>query len=341
MQNTNIFFGKYLKITLAAKKREINTESKGIMLMKNTDRWFAIVNPNSGKGRTKKNWPNLYQRLRHSDVDIEYEYTSRPEEGAVLAEQAQINGFRKIIAVGGDGTVNEVLNGLFNDNRLIHEDTKFAILEHGTGSDFVRSFQQKKGIDNFIKLLRRNKTERVDIGRIDYTSGQGDDKTRYFVNALNIGIGAEVVERVNNRNKALSSKLSYFTGTISTLLNFKRVDVMCTLGNGERIEDRFSGIVICNGRYIGGGMHIAPQAQISDGRFDVVFIKDISNLKLFTKFPTIYFGKHINLPEIAIYQTEKLTLHTKENSLLEADGEIVGFTPFECQIVPKALTLLV
>ena len=303
--------------------------------------WFAIVNPNSGKGQTRKNWPNLYQILLRNHIDIEYVYTSHPGEGSILAQQAEAIGFRKIIAVGGDGTVNEVLNGLIIDDKLIYEDTQLAILEHGTGSDFVRSFQQKKGIDNFVKLLNRNKKIKVDLGKIDFIDENGDNRTRYFINALNVGIGAEVVDRVNNSNKTIGNKLKYFTTTITTLMSFNKIDAVCRLENNEIIENRFCGIIISNGQYIGGGMRIAPQAQTDDGLFDIVFIKDITRPKLFAKFPTIYLGRHINLPEIAVYRSSKITIQTQEKALFEADGETLGYSPFSCTIVPETLTLMI
>ncbi|KUO62762.1 MAG: hypothetical protein APF84_03710 [Gracilibacter sp. BRH_c7a] len=301
-------------------------------------KWFAVVNPHSGNGKTAKNWPNLYKLLLQNNIEIEYEYTSSQGEGIVLAKQAQDFGYKKIIAVGGDGTVNEVLNGLLADKEN-YKDMELAILEHGTGSDFVRSFQQKKGINNFIKLLRRNKSVKVDIGRLDFESINGSQESRYFLNAVNLGIGAEVVNRVNNNSKALGSKITYFKGTIATLLNFENVEVTCQLDNDEIIEGKYKGLIICNGQYMGGGMHIAPQAQTNDGLFEIVFIKDLTKLRFLTCFPSIYLGKHINLPEIVIYRSKKISITTKEQTIFEADGEIPGLSPLVCQIIPKAITL--
>ena len=303
------------------------------------NKWFAVVNPHSGNGKTAKNWPNLYKLLLQNGIDIEYAYTSSQGEGIVLAKQARDVGYKKIVAVGGDGTVNEVLNGLLADGKDIDKDMELAILEHGTGSDFVRSFQQKKGINNFIKLLKRNKIVKVDIGKIDFQSMNGNQVSRYFLNAANMGIGAEVVNRANNNSKALGSKLTYFTGTIATLLNFENIEVRCQLDNDEIIEGKYKGLIVCNGQYMGGGMHIAPQAQTDDGLFDIVFIKYLTKLRFFTHFPSIYLGKHINLPEIEIYRSKKLSVTTKEQTIFEADGEIPGLTPIVCQIFPEALTL--
>lgn len=303
------------------------------------DKWFAVVNPHSGNGKTAKNWPNLYKFLIQNGIDIEYAYTSSQGEGIVLAKQARDIGYKKIIAVGGDGTVNEVLNGLLANGKEIDRDMELAILEHGTGSDFVRSFQQKKGINSFIKLLKRNKMVKVDIGKIDFQGMDGDQVSRYFLNAANLGIGAEVVNRANNNSKALGSKLTYFTGTIATLLNFENIEVRCQLDNNEIIEGKYKGLIVCNGQYMGGGMHIAPQAQTDDGLFDIVLIKDLTKLRFLTHFPSIYLGKHINLPEIEIHRSKKLSVTTKQQTIFEADGEIPGLSPIVCQIIPKALTL--
>lgn len=305
------------------------------------NKWFAVVNPNSGNKRTARDWPNLHRSLVENNIDIEYEYTTSQGEGIALAKQAQISGFKKIIAVGGDGTVNEVLNGLFAEREELLEGTELAILEHGTGSDFVRAFQQKKGIENFIKLLKRNKSIKVDVGKINFHSFKGSHESRYFLNAVNLGIGAEVVHRVNNNSKALGSKLTYFTGTIAALLNFKSIEVSCQLDDGQTIEGKFKGIIVCNGQYMGGGMHIAPQALTNDGLFDIVFIKDISRLRFLTRFPTIYLGKHISLPEIAVYSSRKLSVITKKQIIFDADGEIPGLSPIDLKIIPSCLTLRV
>lgn len=302
-------------------------------------KWFAVVNPHSGNGKTAKNWPNLYKLLLQNNIEIKYEFTSSQGEGIVLAKQARDIGYKKIIAVGGDGTVNEVLNGLLADGKDIDDEMELAVLEHGTGSDFIRSFQQKKGIQNFINLLKRNKSVKVDIGKIDFQSLDGNQDSRYFLNAANLGIGAEVVNRANKNSKALGSKLTYFTGTIATLLGFDNIDVRCLLDNDHIIEGQYKGLIVCNGQYMGGGMHIAPQAQTDDGLFEVVFIKDLTNLRFLTHFPSIYLGKHINLPEIEIYRSKKVSVTTKEQTIFEADGEIPGLSPIVCQIIPKALSL--
>ena len=304
------------------------------------DKWFAVVNPNSGNRRTARDWPKLHKCFLQNDIDIEYKYTSRQGEGIALTKQAQDAGYKKIIAVGGDGTVNEVLNGLFADRDELIKDTELAVLEHGTGSDFVRTFQQKKGIENFISLIKRNKWVKVDVGKIDFQSFNGSIESRYFLNAVNLGIGAEVVNRVNNNSsKALGSKLTYFTGTIAALLSSKNIEVSCHLDNEEIIEGKFKGIIVCNGQYMGGGMHIAPQAQTDDGLFDIVFIKDISKVRFLSRFPTIYLGKHINLPDIAIYRSKEISMITREQTIFDADGEIPGLTPLNFQIIPRCLSL--
>lgn len=303
------------------------------------DKWFAVVNPNSANGKTQHKWPMFYQKMIQAGIDVDYFFSSSQGNGVELTRQAIRRGYRKIIAVGGDGTVNEVVNGLFHDDRIITEGIELAVFGQGTGSDFIRTCKSRKNIDSLIGSLKGYSLCKSDVGKVTFLTAGGKKESRYFLNAANLGIGAEVVNRVNNRTKALGSKLTYFTGTVATILNYHNIPVSFQLENNKTVEGRFCGLVICNGQYIGGGMHIAPQAEIDDGMFDLIAMKDISKLKLFSCFPLIYRGKHIALPEIDVYRCQTITLLTPDSAILETDGEIIGYAPSEFRILPQCLTL--
>jgi diacylglycerol kinase family enzyme len=180
---------------------------------------------------------------------------------------------------------------------------------------------------------------KVDIGKAVFQNRQHQTETRYFINASNLGIGAEVVNRVNQRSKILGSKLTYFKGTMSTILHYKNIPVSMKLDDQQVLEGLFCGLVICNGQYIGGGMKIAPHADLTDGLFDLIVIKDISKLTLFSKLPLIYKGKHIDLPEIAVYRCRGISMETPDSTIVETDGEIIGSSPREFRILPGCLKL--
>lgn len=302
------------------------------------NKWFAIVNPYSGNGKTQKNWPVILKTLKKNNIDIEYSFTSGQGKGIDITRQVLDSGYKKFIAVGGDGTINEVLNGLMFEGEEKLKGIELAILDNGTGSDFVRTINQKTGVNEFIKILQGNKSIMVDVGRVDFESFDGTKKRRYFLNAANIGIGAEAVNRVNQGSKALGSKVTYYAGTVRTFLKYENINLTCRI-NQEEIKGPICGIVVCNGRYIGGGMQIAPQAQIDDGYFDVIVLQDISKIKFLTLLPLIYSGKHTLIENISMYRCKSFSLSSEDYLLLETDGEIPGISPSTFEIIPECLNL--
>ncbi len=309
--------------------------------MPTRENWFAIVNPSSANGKTKDKWPMFHDILQNSAIHVEFAYTSGYGKGTFLTREAIAKGYRKIIAVGGDGTVNEVVNGLIVNDCICDDNIELAVLSNGTGSDFIRTLKPENDIHTFVRALKRECYRSIDIGKIIYHQNQQNNTSRYFINVSNLGIGAEVVNLVNKRSKALGSKLTYFTGTMSTILKYKNMEVSMKLDNSQIIEGVFCGLMICNGQYIGGGMQIAPLAELDDGWFDIMVINDITKLKLFSRFPLIYKGKHIELPEVEVYRCQSLAIQTLESTIIEADGEIIGRSPCQYSILPKCLRLRV
>ena len=249
-------------------------------------------------------------------------------------------GYKRIITVGGDGTVNEVINGLIANDKLVIEQVELAIMGQGTGCDFIRSNGADKDFNSFINLLKNGKNFKVDIGKVIYSNKYNKIEDRYFINAANLGLGAEVVKRVNSKSKFWGSKLTYFGGTITTVLKFKSFGAKILIDNSLEINEESWGLIVCNGQYIGGGMRIAPDAQINDGLFDFVILKDIPRLKVFSRFFDIYVGKHVDLSEIKFFKCKNIIITTLIPTMLETDGEVLGScSQIEFQIIPKLLTI--
>ncbi|NLM21585.1 MAG: diacylglycerol kinase family lipid kinase [Peptococcaceae bacterium] len=308
--------------------------------MKAYEKWLAIVNPFSANGRTRQNWARYWQEAKQAGIDLEYCLTSCQGDGIKLTKQGVQQGYKKFIAVGGDGTVNEVVNGLMaDDDRMASEDIELAVFALGTGSDFIRSFQGEIKAEDFINSLQRRNTRKIDLGKVIFQNSSGQTDSRYFINASNIGLGAEVVNEANMNSKALGSKLTYFSRVLTTLSRYKNIEASLLVDNELKVEGRFCGLMVCNGKYIGGGMKIAPDADLRDGLFDLVVIKDISALYLLSRIPLIYSGKHINLPAVDIYRCQSLKIETPEHSLLEIDGEIPGTSPSAYYVLPQCLAM--
>ncbi|HHV65518.1 MAG TPA: diacylglycerol kinase family lipid kinase [Peptococcaceae bacterium] len=306
------------------------------------DKWFAVVNPSSAHDKTRDKWPLFYRNFLQAGLEMDYAFTSIQNNGIALTRQALQNGYRRILAVGGDGTVNEVLNGFFSNGEMIREDVELAVFAQGTGCDLVRTLQTDKKIESIITKLKQKSHQKVDVGLVTWEEKQGKCGVRYFLNVANVGIGAEVVNYTNRRTKGLGSGLSYLIGTVITVKAYQNFEAFCSLEKGKNtFEGKFCGLMICNGRYIGGGMMIAPQAEINDGYFDLIVIKDVTKLKLLSRFPIIYGGKHVNLPEVAVYRCQELSIVTSKPILMETDGEVIGYTPSEFKIMPQRLNLYI
>lgn len=311
--------------------------------MNQQEPWFAVVNPKSANGRTRQLWPGYHKMLDQAEIKVVYAWTSDAGGGTEITKHALAQGYRRFIAVGGDGTVNEVLNGLIENDRAVSNDIELAVFEQGTGGDLVRTLRPglEKDLDSLIRMLVAPKVILADIGRVKYRDFQGKNAIRYFLNASNIGIGAEAVHRANNRSKALGSKITYMRGALSTILTYKNSLVSLVTDQKSAWEGNSWGLMVCNGQYIGGGMHIAPDAVIDDGYFDLVIIKDMSRLLLITRFPKIYKGTHIHDANIEIRRCRSITLETPESLLFEIDGEIPGMAPKEYHIIPGCLKIRV
>jgi YegS/Rv2252/BmrU family lipid kinase len=313
------------------------------MKMSQQKSWFAVVNPRSANGRTQGLWPGYYQQLRQVGIQVDYALTSRSGGGTEITRTALNEGYRRIIAVGGDGTVNEVLNGLIENDRLIADDIELAVFEQGTGGDFARTIRtgKEKGLNSFIRMLKEPNIILSDIGRVDFLNFKAEEQTRYFLNASNVGVGAEAVHRTNSRSKAMGSKLSYLTSTLVAVLSYKSACISLEMDKDTFWEGNIWGLMVCNGQYIGGGMRIAPDARVDDGLFDLVVIKEMRLRRLFSCFPLLYKGKHIHLPEVQVFRCRELALYTPDSMLFETDGEILGVSPKAYRIIPKCLKIWV
>jgi len=306
--------------------------------MHEENKWLAVVNPSSANGRARDTWPHYWEKIRRAGIDLAYRYTSGQGDGTEIVRRALADGIKKFLAVGGDGTVNEVVNGLLREDKPAAEDIEFAVFGLGTGSDFSRLFPKVLVPEDLARLLNSGSSKMIDVGKVTFQNWQNKTESRYFLNVSNLGMGAEVVNAANRQRKVWGSGLTYFAKTMATLFHYKNIAAELWL-DGQRRAGEFCGIMVCNGRFIGGGMKIAPQAELDDGLFDVVIIKNISVLKLLSRFHLIYKGKHIHLPEVEVFRCREIKISTAETVLLEIDGEIPGVSPSAYSSLPQCLRL--
>jgi len=296
-----------------------------------------IVNPTAGAGKTLKKWPQIRELLRDIGLRFEHDFTEAPRHAIELARTAVKKGYDLIVSVGGDGTINEVVNGLHNGGDA--GDVSLGIISTGTGSDFIRSIGlPPHHADACHRLLDRKRLS-VDLGSVEY-SGDGRRERRLFVNFAGLGFDAEVVRATTQRFKALGGLPSYLLGLLTTFLSYRNREISLTI-DGHTETRKLCTAVMSNGRYGGGSMLVAPDADLTDGLFDVVTIGDISKPDLLWSLPRIYKGSHLSHPKVNVTRASEVTVDSATAATIQADGELLGLTPARFSIIPEALSILV
>jgi len=296
---------------------------------------LIIVNPAAGGGSAGRDWPHLAATVRTHLGAYACAFTEAPSDAARIAYEEAGRGRRLIIAFGGDGTISEVASGILRSGAP----AELGVLPHGTGADFLRTLAIPRRCADAARLLRNGFSHSMDVGRITYSRADGTTDSRYFVNSASFGMSGEVAERANRSSKRLGGRLSFATATLRTALSYEHPEVSLTLnGNGPR-RVRITSVSVCNGRYFGGGMKIAPQASLVDGLLDVILIEKLSLFRVMTQAPRLYRGTHLALAEVrhALARRVDASPPAGARIALEIDGETPGHLPAQFEVCPKAL----
>ena len=294
----------------------------------------VIVNPSSAGGSTGEAWPQIASDLRSQFGSFRAVFTTHRGDAAALASEAARKGAKLIIACGGDGTVSEVANGILSSGK----EAELGILPSGTGGDFRRTLEIPSRTRDAARVLRTGRSVRIDVARVSYTDQNGADATRYFVGVASCGMSTKVIERVK------SDDVSFVSALLKTAMRNAPVRLVVQLDDSHEHHLVVSNLCIANARYFGGGMKIAPDAKLTDGKFDVVSIGDLSAMKIFTSAPRIYTGSHLSMPEVSHTLARKITVRAADRAAevaLEVDGELPGRLPATFQIIPDALRVRV
>jgi len=306
--------------------------------MENTEtKWVLIVNPNAGSGKCQRNWPTILKLVKRAKIDFEFVFTERKGHAIELTHQFLDKGFRKLAVVGGDGTLNEIVNGVFYYKGLDISSITLGMIPVGTGNDWCRTFHVPTKYIDAIKLIRDEKTIVQDIGLVDFHK-QAYPK-RYFANVAGIGFDAMVAHAANElKDKGKGNALSYMIILIKTLLKYNARTMQLATGAKEFKERMFS-VGIGIGKYNGGGMKQLPNAIPNDGLLDVTIIKKISKWTVIKEIKGLYDGSFTEHPKVECLQDTHV--HFAENQLeVETDGESVGQGPESFTILPKALKVI-
>ena len=297
----------------------------------------VIVNPAAGAFSTRRKWPIISRLLNAIGLAFDFEYTEGVGHAIELARLAASNGYRYLVAVGGDGTVNEVANGILSSTNA--STTELGIVSTGTGSDFVRSVGISRDFATACSALTGSRRLSIDVVVIDYQR-QGQTLQRFFINAAGVGFDAAVCKETERFPKFFGGTIPYVAGMLRTLVSYRNKPMVVRVG--DEVESyRVLNVAVANGGYMGGGMHIAPQAELGDSLLDVVVIGDMGKLEVLKEFPTVYKGTHVNHPKVSVRRGSSVSIESSEAVLVYADGELLGECPASFRVVPGALSLVV
>jgi YegS/Rv2252/BmrU family lipid kinase len=295
-----------------------------------------IINPASARGRTLRLWSETRQNLR--DSEFEEHLTARAGEAAEVAREAFLKGVRRVIAVGGDGTLGEIINGYFESDQPINPDAGVGLIASGTGSDFQRSLPARAPD---IGSLLKSEGSKIDAAQVMFTAQHGP-RSRMMINLASLGLGGEAVAMVNrwrDRMRLISGQARYAAAALLALARYENTSVEVTLDD-ERIRIESFLIAIANGRYAGGGMMFAPHARLDDGLLDVILTDRASRLDIIRELVRIRRGEHLKNPKVTQRRARKVSISSAYPLAVEVDGEMVGHTPARVRVLPGSVRFL-
>lgn len=340
--------------------------------MGSKNKTFVVVNPAAGGGLGRRLWPQTSRELEKRIGPFDFEETNAVGHGRLLAAEAAQAGYAMVVSYGGDGTIHEVANGIFDSGGPPRP--VLGVLCVGTGSDLIKTLKIPKNLADQIRILAGDKTRRIDLGRIDYTipviANEGRSPSavsgattstrwgsrgravshpvrkerRIFINIASAGLSAEVDRRVHQSSALFGRRLAYLSSTVQSCLAWRPKRITIDLNNSKKQLDwsrKTYLVIVANGKYFGGGMPIAPGADPSDGSFDLVAVGDLSPLMVPVAIPLLYLKKLSLLPNVRSLRVRKVTLKSDEPVHLDIDGEAIGSLPATFEILPQALEVKV
>ena len=303
---------------------------------------FLIVNPRSAAGRTGRHFDRIARAVRAAIGDFECAFTKARGDGSRLAREAVRSGGKLVVAVGGDGTASEVVDGIALQTPR-DPDALFGFIPRGTGGDLRRTLGLPQDLDAAARVLASRSALVCDLGRVEFVGSGGAPEVRHFVNVAGFGIDGVVAGEVNRGFRLGGGKLSFMIASAKALLGWSDQRVRWRADGGAWREQAITALSVCNGRFFGGGMKVAPDASIDDGLFDVVVWSGLGIADFVTKRSMLYDGTHVKLPNTTVLRARTVEAEPLEERpvLLDVDGEQPGRLPARFTIIPRALRVRV
>jgi YegS/Rv2252/BmrU family lipid kinase len=297
-----------------------------------------VINPSAGNGKAKRISQSLLQKIKSScDFEIAIAFTGEKDEATFITRKALTDGASMIIAVGGDGTINEVVNGFFLEGKPLNPFCELGVINCGTGGGYARTLNIPHSTGQQIEQLLQPGCRALDLGSVSCHDNSGKTVKRLFVNECQIGIGNEVASLVGKKAKIFGGTIAF--GFAATVLAMFMKPLTLTVGfDDEPFQKlRLIGLVIGNGTECAGGMKLTPDAKLNDGLFDVLSINDMKTGQRIMNLSKVYSGTHIMSPHCSITRCKKLKIMSDVEVSLESDGELLGKSPFDIEILPAAI----
>jgi len=301
--------------------------------------WLVIINPNAGRRKGSRDWKKIRNLLVKHDFDFHEVFTEQPGHATEISKRYIEEGYKHIIVVGGDGTLNEVINGLFQQTRYPTTEVTFGMISIGTGNDWGRMLKIPSDYEQAILIIKECKTFIQDAGIVSYRSND-NNIDRYFVNIAGLGFDAIVTKKANRlKERGKGGPLLYFATIFTSLLNYRFVNAVINI-DGKNYKNKIFSMNIGIGKYNGGGMLPVPGAIADDGLFDLTVIKKMSKPNVIMSLRKLYNGNIIRHSKVDTYTGKSISIDSDTKILLETDGESLGHTPMEFQIIPKSVQVI-
>lgn len=304
---------------------------------------YFIVNPEAGSGRSRRLWPDIAAKAKELWGDCNFVFTRKEGDAARYARLAAEKGKSWVVAVGGDGTVHEVVNGLMQANVVQKANVLLGIISMGSGDDFIKSLELPKDPIKALDILKKKKTKTIDLLRVSYLNHEQKKESRYSMNLSDFGLGGKVMQKVNASSKRFGSKLTYLFHSLATFLTFRSFSVVLeTEDRNYHFHYLIMGLV-ANGKFFGSGMCVAPEAVVDDGWMNVILVEKMGIATFLKMISPIY--KQEKIENKSIFRMKAKKMHVQPTSLkpvyIELDGEQPGTLPATFELVPQALKLCV
>ena len=300
----------------------------------------VIINPESNRGRTRKRWGEIRDGLKGFIREFKFEFTEKPLHATEITRQAIKDGTELVIGVGGDGTMNEIANGFYEDRQIINPETTLGVVPSGSGCDLTKSLNIPAGLRDALKVISEAPSVLMDVGKVRFRSNAGGEEERFFLNVADFGLGGEVVRRVNEQRLQRKAS-SYVRCLVTTMIHYKNKRVRIRVYGKNLPEGEYLIGAVANGKIFGKGMKVAPGAELDDGLFDSVLVRGFKFLEFCRHGWKLMNGSHLSHPKVTLVRGSKVEAWPEgdEDVLLELDGEQLGRLPATFEIVPRNLLI--